>query len=275
MSTKQLRPGKRMVAVVVAVFVLLSASVASAQSSDDSTRIHLIHGVPGVDVDVDVAGAPLISAFAFGQTRDLSPNAGDTLESVMLRASETGELLADVGDVRLPTSGSHSVLAHLSADGQPILTIFENDRTPLPVGRGGIVIRHGAAGPPVDVLLDGLVAFEDVANGESRRAELPEFTLALSLETSGTDESPIFGPADITIVEGETVVVYAVGSVADGLGVVSETIVGVNGAPTRINTGLSPLDAPLDQTVFVFVMMGLVALVGVRFSGRGIRTILS
>ena len=120
-------------ALAVILSLLMLAVPSSAQS--DGARIHLIHGIPGVDVDVVVDGAPVFEGFAFSDTQDLSSFAGQTLTAVQVKAAGADDVLIDAGDVALPASGNYTVFAHLDADGNPALAVFENDVSTIEAGR--------------------------------------------------------------------------------------------------------------------------------------------
>ena len=74
--------------------MLLATGPANAQTS--GARIHLIHGIPGVNVDVIVDGKVVFANFAFKDTQDLSSFAGQTLKGLKVNAAGT----ADHGDRR-------------------------------------------------------------------------------------------------------------------------------------------------------------------------------
>src|SRR3712207_7358527 len=53
--------------------------------------------------------------------------------------------------VEVPAGANATVVAHLDADGNPVLTPFVNDASPTEAGQARLVVRHTAAAPPVDV----------------------------------------------------------------------------------------------------------------------------
>ena len=151
----------------------------------------------------------------------------------------------DAGDVALPASGNYTVIAHLGADGTPTLGVFENDVSTLDAGKGRLTVRHTAAAPAVDILANGAVAFSAVTNGNGGTADLDVGTISATVVPAGATEPVVIGPADLPIVEGESLIVYAVGSLDDdSLTVLTETIDGLHGAPAQVNTGNS---LPSDQ----------------------------
>jgi hypothetical protein len=245
---------------------LLFASPASAQSA----TITLIHGIPDTDVDVVVGGEAVFEGFSFGQTQDLSSFAGQTLPGVQVVVAGTDTVAIDAGDVALPASGNFSVIAHLDADGNPALGVFENDTSAIAAGQGRIVVRHAAAAPAVDILANGDVAFANVANGAEGSADLAAGTISVSVVPAGATEPVVIGPADIPVTEGTSLIVYAVGSLDDGtLTVLDQSITDLGSAPTAVNTGNSPIAADSNNAAPIFfVAAGAAALIAGIFGTR-------
>jgi hypothetical protein len=226
---------------------------------------------------VEVAGEPVIEGFAFSDTEDLSALAGQALEGVQVKVSGTDDVAIDVGNLDLPASGSYTAVAHLDETGTPTLTVFENDISTLPAGQGRLVVRHAAAAPAVDVLAGGEAVFSGLANGGGSAAALPAGTVSATVVPAATTEPVVIGPADLAVEEGSALVVYAVGSLDDAsIDVITETIDGLDGAPSEVPTGNSPVGAlPTDgvTTPLPLVELGLVVgLAGVAgLAGLGLR----
>lgn len=248
-------------------------AAAAAPVQTPSARIHLLHGIPGVAVDVVAAGETVIEDFEFGDTQDLSGLAGETLADLEVRVADGGQVAIDAGDVALPAAGNHTVIAHLDADGQPTLAVFENDTTPTAAGDGRLTVRHTAAAPAVDVLAGGQPAFTNVANGQEGSADLPAGTVSASVVPSGATEPVVIGPADLEVAEGSGLVVYAVGSLEDGsLDVLTETIPGLATAPTAVNTGNTPVRGTAGTTWVWALVLAAVAGTGAVVGGRCLAT---
>ncbi len=246
--------------------VLLVVLAATSSSAQDSARIHLIHGIPDTDVDVEAGGANVIEGFSFGSTEDLSALAGTTLEGLRVKLAGTDTVAIDAGDVALPASGNFTVIAHLDADGNPALAVFENDTSILAAGQGRLTVRHAAAAPAVDVKANGAVAFANVSNGEGGSADLDAGTISAEVVPTGADEPVVIGPADLGIEDGVHLIVYAVGSLDAGtLQVLTESISGLGTAPTAVNTGNSPVDS--DSGLPVALALAAVAGLGVLAVG--------
>ncbi|MEZ5218514.1 MAG: DUF4397 domain-containing protein [Ilumatobacteraceae bacterium] len=236
----------RLAAAVLSVGALgtfVAVSGVPGAGAQEAARIHLIHGIPDTPVDVDAGGEEVFANFAFGETKDLSALAGQTLAGLQIKVAGTEDVAIDAGDVALPASGNYTVIAHLDAAGAPALAVFENDTSPIAAGEGRLVVRHAAAAPAVDVRANGQVAFAGVTNGAEASADLPVGTISADVVPAGATEPVVIGPADLAITDGTSLVVYAVGSLdAGSLTVLTETIEGLGTEPARVNTGNSPID---------------------------------
>lgn len=232
---------RSLIAGLVALLSLLALALPAA--ADGHARIHLLHGIPDVEVDVEIAGDVAIEGFAFGDTQDLSALAGQTLSDVLVKVAGTDTVAIDAGDLALPAEGNFTAIAHLDAEGTPSLAVFANDESSIAAGNGRLVVRHAAAAPAVDVLADGNVAFADLPNGDEGAADLPVGTYSASVVPTGESSPVVIGPADLPVADGTALIVYAVGSLADeSLTVLTESIADLGSAPARVETGTSPVE---------------------------------
>jgi len=259
---RPLQAHRRVLAGFLAVLMLALGTVVAAPlaAADGHARIHLLHGIPDVDVDVVAGGEVAVADFSFGDTQDLSALAGATLEDLQVVVAGTDTVAIDAGDVALPSEGNFTVVAHLDADGAPALAVFDNDDSATAAGEGRLTVRHAAAAPAVDVLAGDAVAIANLANGEGRSLDLGAGTISASVVPTGASDPVVIGPADLTVTEGESLIVYAVGSLGDdSLTVLTETIDGLHSAPARVDTGNSPVDNPLGGLAVALVAAALVA----------------
>lgn len=241
---KSIRPLRIFFAAMLAISMTIVASpmAASGAEADDGPRIHLIHGIPGVEVDVEANGKDVFSGFSFGDTQDLSALAGETLGGLKVKVAGTDTIAIDVGDMKLPATGSFTVIAHLDADGDPAIAMFDNDISKLDAGQGRLTVRHAAAAPAVDILANGSPAFTNVVNGKGGTVELDAGTVSASVVPTGETEPVVIGPANLEIVEGTHLIVYAIGSLdGETLDVVTESIEDLHTAPHAVHTGNSPV----------------------------------
>ncbi len=241
-----------------------------------STRVHLIQGIPDTSIDLEIDGKVVARDLGFRGTYDVSSLGGQRLPAVKIKRAGTGEVLLNAGDVTLPNAANVTVVLHLKLDGSTGLSSFENDVTKLRAGQSRLVVRHLAAAPPVDVVSAGKVVFENLANGQEVGADLPAGAVAASLVPSGTAGPAILGPADLTLEEGVALIVYGLGSIErNTMAVATESIPGLGGSPTEVNTGNSVVGGPTPTPVWVYLapigalaMLGSLALRSSRASRR-------
>lgn len=260
---------KKLIAVFAAT--LMALAIAAPAMAQASARIHLIHGIPDTPVDVYVDGTAVFTDFEFGDTQDLSSLAGETLTGLEVRVAGTDTVAIDAGDVDLPASGNFSIIAHLDASGTPTLAVFENNTSAIAAGDGRLQVRHTAAAPAVDVKADGSVAFSNLSNPNEAKADLPAATYSVEVVPAGADEPVVIGPADIAVSDGESLIVYAVGSLDDeSLTVLTESITGLGDSPDSVPTGNSPVDSgfPTQATVALLIVASLAAAGGLAVARR-------
>lgn len=166
---------RRFIALLTAVLVaagLLTASPAGAVGGTTSTTV--VHGIPGLTVDVYVDGSLALDDFVPGTVA--GPLA---LASGTHRVAVTAADAADDSDpvlaanVNLTAGADTSIVAHLTESGDPTVSVFNNDTSAIESGEGRITVRHLAAAPTVDVLAGGTVAFAGLSNGDSAAADPP------------------------------------------------------------------------------------------------------
>lgn len=210
------------------VFALALASTVALSGAAAAAQVYVVHGIPGQDVgappelpvDICLAEGKLVLAGArFGDIAgplDL-PAGGYDLE-VRLSDGACGGALAVANTVYLALGESASIVAHLSEQGVPVLTRFTNDARPLGAGRTRLVVRHGAAVPPVNATVKGPASFDIVKGLESgdqssaldRRAG--RFTVKLYPTSS---VHPLLS-TEADLDAGQSYFGYAVGSSASG-----------------------------------------------------------
>lgn len=260
---------KRLIALVAALGLLVLAAPAGAQ---DEARIHLLHGIPGVDVDVEAGGEVVFENYSFGEMQDLSALAGETLTGVAVKITGTDDVVIDAGDLTLPSSGNYTIIPHLDEQGTPIITVYENDTAALAAGQGRLVVRHTAAAPAVDVRAGGEVVFPNLANAGEASADLPAGSVSADVVPAGADEPVVIGPADLPVSEGSALIVYAVGSLdEDSLTVLTESISGLGSSPTAVSTGNSPIDDDRAVSLGVSLLVAAAGVLALGALGLGLR----
>lgn len=271
---------------------------APAGAQDGNGTVTVIHGVPGVDVDVYVNGDITLPDFKPGTVTDpLSLPAGDYTVDIRPAGADPADAPIITGDATLPAGANVTLIAQLKADGTPTLGVFVNDTAKTAAGEGRLVVRHTAAAPAVDVLAGDTPVIEGLENPNEATLSLPAGTVSASVAAAGTTAA-VIGPVDVPVVAGQVTIVYAIGSLADEtLGAAVQTItVGeepaevpatdappVTEAPTASPTTAVPVPAGVPSgtsglaadggssfPVGLAIGTGVLALVGMAVSTRSI-----
>jgi len=236
---------------------LLSAAVAATPAG--MATVTVVHGIPNLPVDVYVDGKVALSNFQPETvSAPLSLPAGTyrlSLRKVGASPTSTPILSASA---TLTAGENVSVVAYLSASGNPELTIFQNNLAAIPAEHGRLVVRHTAAAPAVAILANGATVASGLTNGNQVSLTLPVGTISAAVALSGTT-TPVIGPANVTIANGVETIVYAVGSAADhNLALVTQTISGLGAMPTQVVTGKG--SAFSDHVLPTDALVGLLVL---------------
>ncbi|MDB1086132.1 DUF4397 domain-containing protein [Streptomyces sp. ACA25] len=217
----------------------LAVPAGAAEHDADTATVSVFHGVPGLSVDVYANGDELIPDFQPGTLTDpldLEPGSYD-LEIFEAGADpdEADPALQETVDVS--AGDNATVVAHLSAEGDPQLNAYVNDTSQTAAGDGRLTVRHVAAAPAVDVRAGGEPVFEGLENPDEISADLPAGTVSADVTLAGT-EDVVLGPADLDIAEGTNTIVYAWGSAEeDTLALQVQTISGLHSAPDGVDAG--------------------------------------
>jgi hypothetical protein len=228
---------RRLVAGTAAATLAMAAALIAAPPAGaaDTAEVYVVHGVPGLTVDVYVDGARA--------TDDSNP---------VLSAN------AD-----LAAGNSYSLVAHLTADGEPTVSAYANDISTVPAGQARLVVRHDAAAPAVDIRAGGAVVLSNVTNPNQGALVVPAGTVSADVVLAGTSTVAI-GPADVTLAEGSATFVHAVGSADDGtLALVSFVIPDLHSAPGGVPAGTGPADDPALTAVVAALLLAGLALVAI------------
>lgn len=259
-------------ALAAAPLTMLATPAAAA----DDASVVVVHGVPGLTVDVYAsadttytAEEALLTDFEPGTVTDAVAIPGGTYNLAVFPkdADPSGEPAIKAEGVTVPAGANISVAAHLNADGTPVLTPFVNDVSKVDAGEGRLIVRHTAAAPAVDVLADGEPVFTNLTNPNEAKADLAAGTVSASVAATGTTD-PVIGPADVTVKEGSATIVYAWGSLEDeNLAVAVQTIDGLHSNPSSVPSGT----ADLGTDVLPLVLGGVAVLGAVVAAGAAAR----
>lgn len=219
--------------------VAIAASLAlagPAQAAESDAQLSVLHGVPGLTVDVWVNGERTLDDFTPGTLAGpLALPAGSY--DLAITAADAADASAPVigpVTVTLAASGNYTAVANLDAEGKPTANFFTNDVSQIDAGKGKLTVRHTAAAPAVDILAGGSPVISGLANPNEETLTLDPGTIPASVAAAGTTD-PVIGPADVTVAEGTHTIVYAWGSLSDNnLQLAVQNIEGLHSAPAGV-----------------------------------------
>lgn len=212
---------------------------AHAQTEGADASLSVLHGVPGLTVDVWVNGERTLDDFEPGTLAGPLDLPAGTYSVAITAADAVDASAPAIGPVDLPLAAgtSYTAVAHLDAAGSPTATLFTNDTSTTAAGEGRLTVRHVAAAPAVDVLAGGTAVVSGLENPAEQVLDIPASTLSVAVAAAGTTE-PVLGPVDVTVAEGVNTIAYAYGSLADGtLALATQTVDGLHSAPSAIQAG--------------------------------------
>lgn len=211
-------------------------------AQDSNAALYVLHGVPGLTVDVYVNGVRQLDDFTPGTLAGpLSLPAGTY--SVALTASDAVDDSSPVlGPIDLPLAAgmNYTAAAHLDATGAPTASLFTNDTAPAAAGEGKLTVRHIAANAEgVEVRANGTISLGTFNNG----GQLGPFPLAAATYSATILAGDVVvppTPADVGVTESNNTIVYAWGDAADGAVLIASQVVALS-QPAVSATGIPTL----------------------------------
>ncbi|MEG9249600.1 DUF4397 domain-containing protein [Arthrobacter sp. Soc17.1.1.1] len=250
-------------AVLVVGAAAAAAPATAAESSDASLSV--LHGVPDLTVDVYVNGALTLDNFTPGTLAGPLSLPVGSYQLAITAADATDASAPVIGpvDVSLAAGGNYTATANLDAAGTPTANFYTNDVSAVEAGKSRLTVRHVAAAPAVDVLAGGTPIVPNLSNPGEATLTTDPGTVSAAVAAAGTTQ-PVIGPADLTLGEGTSTIVYAWGSLEAGnLALATQVIEGVHSSPGAVPGGQSGLAAGTEDTgAAVGIGAGLLALLG-------------
>lgn len=199
-------------ATLVAALVVALMAAPSATAATDAT-LNVVHGVPRLTVTVCLDGSPAIPDFTPGEIVSGVPvGAGDHEVTIVADGDPCSAAVLEA-EVTLEAGKNYTAVAHLTAEGDPTLSLFRNNVRPLKPGQARLVVRHTAAVPAVDVFANGARIFQGLENGDSAAIRVPKGIYAAWVSAAG-DWRPVIGPGVLRLRSGYAYQVYAWGTYA-------------------------------------------------------------
>ncbi len=234
----------------------------------DEAGVQVLHGIPGVVVDVYVDGEALAPGFTVGTIAgpaELPPGEYDI--DIYAASDAPPPSAADRSDEPIisltATIGAEptTLVAHLDGEGNPTISAFVENLDSLDPATGRIELRHLAAAPAVQATIDG----EDV-NGLLEPGGTTAVVLDAgehTIETSTADGTPV-RTATINLADGELASVSIIGVAAeDTIEVVVQRYTGLSTAPAAVPTGDSNLLADGEDPTGLYILGAIASLMAV------------
>ncbi|MEU8135549.1 DUF4397 domain-containing protein [Streptodolium elevatio] len=215
----------------------MALAAAPAQAADEAT-VSVLHGIPGLTVDVYANGQQLLPDFKPGTLTDPQELPAGSYDIKVFKDNEgPNGTPALQKQVEVPAGANATLVAHLDANGAPMLSAFVNDTAPVAAGKARVTVRHVAAAPAVDVRANGTPVFTGLTNPKEAKGEVDAGMIKADVTLAGTSTVAL-GPADLNLAEGTNTVVYAYGSAADKtLALKTQAITGLHSAPGGVPAG--------------------------------------
>jgi hypothetical protein len=220
-------------AVLVALVALAIPMSSFASTPEADAMVYVGHGIPGQDLGLDPAlpvdvlvndSICLLQGFTFGQFAGPVALAAATYNIKIKLADPvnpcTGATAIEA-NVPFAAGENSTVIAHLTADGQPTAAKYVNDLSALAPQTVRLVVRHAAAAPSVDLRAARLnppkavVRVFDLANPDPVQADVPSGKYAATIRAHANKQI-VAGPLGLMLPEGKVTIYYAVGSVSTG-----------------------------------------------------------
>lgn len=241
-----------------AAAALLALPAAAASADGHEGTVTVLHGVPGVTVDVYVNGDLTLEDFEPNTVTDpLTLPAGDyEIDIYAADADPEADDAVISGATTLPGGANASLVAHLTADGTPTLGVFVNDISEVAAGEARVTARHAAAAPAVDILVNGDAAATDVTNPMEFSTDVPADAYDLAVNLAGTDTT-VLSADGVELAEGTSTIVYAIGSAGDEtLGLLVQSIDGLHSSPEGVPAGNAGLADGSSTAAFALAGLG-------------------
>ena len=235
----------RIVRALAAVAVAAGSSVGVAVAAPLSAQaagtamVSILHAVPNTPVDVCANGKALLTNFQPGTLTDPQslPSGSYDLKLTAANSGCGAAAVLEAKGVNVPAGANITVVAHLSASGSPQLTPYVNNVSAVPAGQARLTVRHDAAAPAVDVRAGGKAVITGLTNPNEKSLVTAAGTVSADVVLAGTT-TVVIGPADVTLKEGTSTIVYAWGSANDKkLQLAVQTISGMHSSPGGVNAG--------------------------------------
>lgn len=222
---------------LVLTVLLLLATSSPAWAQPQESLVTIVHGLPRFTADIYVDGELLLSGFRPREATDPLPlTAGTYHVEIRDVGAEPDSPPALEADLTVPGGKDLSVIAHLDENGEPTVSVFQNDVTQVPPGQVRLSLRHQAEAPDAQLVVDRDPALTVVASGEEDQRVIPAGRHQIQVVDEGGE--PLVSRTSLELEEGAAHFVYLIGSMSeDTLDLMVQRMTGLASAPSGIATG--------------------------------------
>ncbi|HLN06324.1 MAG TPA: hypothetical protein VK217_08605, partial [Acidimicrobiales bacterium] len=133
--------------------------------------------------------------------------------AIRLHGSKPGSKPLLSGTGVLVAGENITIVADLTATGNPDLTAFWNPNPELASGRAELIVRNVAEDAGLNVYAGGLRIFRDLTNPNGGNIRLPSEWVNVRMTPFGSDTT-VIGPVAVHLRDQTVTIVYAIGSAA-------------------------------------------------------------
>lgn len=263
---------RRTPVVLLTIAMLLLVGGPATAQSDDTTTVTLVHGFRGLLADVYLDGERILEGFAPARSTDPTELPSGEHEVAVREADAAPDSEPVVeGTLDLPAGANLSAVVHPDADGNPTISVFDNDVEAPPGNQALAVVRHTAVAPAITVRVGGSDVVTGLRPGEEGNGTVsPGSDEVRTLSTSSSEQ--LLPPARVNVDGAVVTALYLIGSSDnDSLGWLSQRLDTSSGTtPVGVPTGDSGLADRLPLPWWAVTAAGLALLVGLRLTTSAI-----
>jgi hypothetical protein len=182
--------------IALVVFAASLFAVAGPASAGDTrATVFIVHGVPGVKVDVCIGGLGEVTSKLAYAERDKGRFEAGTYKLKVRKASK-GECKGDVvakGSVTLAELANATLVVRPEGSKNTIAR-FANDVAPTAPGEIRLTAAHMMKGGPIDVWSNGAIEIADLARGDNETTTLTADVSYAVWGTKAGETAAVVGP---------------------------------------------------------------------------------
>ena len=241
---------------LIAALILVAGSATPAAAQAPTGTVTIVHAFRGLVADVYLDGKVALTGFEPERTTDpLQIPAGDHQVAVREAKADPSSTPAVAGTLKVTAGTNISAVVHMAQDGSPTMTQFDNDVSKVAPGSARLIVRHTAAAPAVNVVVDGTALASNLTNpNQSSSRELPATSHEVTVDAAGG--GAVIAPNTVTLADGTEQILYLIGKASDNsVGLLTQTVQGLSTAPAGVPTGTDGLAKPARFPITVFIVL--------------------